>query len=143
MYVVVTSFYVQAEFVEHAGHSTPAILRITPHSSEGTPEEMNIGIPLSELRDEHSFDNKPNHSKGALHYAVEEFEKQTPSLSVAFIMVSDLLGKVALKGEIIPEIMCINLFPIASRCNIIIHLYVPPALGRHEALDLQISSQAD
>ncbi|KAK0221331.1 hypothetical protein IW262DRAFT_1459532 [Armillaria fumosa] len=58
--------------VEHAGHSTPAILRITPHSSEGTSEELNIGIPLSELRDDHSYDNKSNHSKGALDYAVQE-----------------------------------------------------------------------
>lgn len=58
--------------VEHVGNSTPTILRITPHSSERDSEEINIGIPLSELQDAHSFDNNPNHSKGALDYKVEE-----------------------------------------------------------------------
>ncbi|PBK62992.1 hypothetical protein ARMSODRAFT_1088795 [Armillaria solidipes] len=51
--------------VERAGHTTPTILKIAPHISEGNSEEMsflqNIGIPLSELRDDHSFDNKTSH----------------------------------------------------------------------------------
>ncbi|KAK0187530.1 hypothetical protein F5146DRAFT_713046 [Armillaria mellea] len=58
--------------VEHAGHTTPNILRMTPHSSEGTSEEVNIGIPLSELQDDRSFHDKSNYLQGALDYRTGE-----------------------------------------------------------------------
>ncbi|SJL15326.1 uncharacterized protein ARMOST_18819 [Armillaria ostoyae] len=40
------------------------ILRITPHSLEGSTEEANIGIPLTEIQDASSLDDKLNYSKG-------------------------------------------------------------------------------
>ncbi|KAK0435777.1 hypothetical protein EV421DRAFT_1908465 [Armillaria borealis] len=54
---------------EPGRHSISAILRITPHSMEGSTEEAasttwNIGIPLTEIQDVSSLDDKLNHSKG-------------------------------------------------------------------------------
>lgn len=43
-------------------------LRIAPHSSDGNPEEMNMGIALSEIRDSPLFDD---HFKGTLDCEVQ------------------------------------------------------------------------
>ncbi|PBK63016.1 hypothetical protein ARMSODRAFT_1088806 [Armillaria solidipes] len=50
------------------GQSTPAVLRIAPHLSEGSIAGTNISIPLSEIEDIHSFRDRFRHSKGALDH---------------------------------------------------------------------------
>ncbi|KAK0457540.1 uncharacterized protein EV420DRAFT_1548946 [Desarmillaria tabescens] len=59
---------------DRSKHSNPTVVRITPHTSEGDTEDMDIGIPLSEIRVSRSFDHMSAHSdpKGPLDYEVQE-----------------------------------------------------------------------
>ncbi|PBK63014.1 hypothetical protein ARMSODRAFT_1007931 [Armillaria solidipes] len=57
---------------ERAGHSTPAVLCITPQTFDGSNAEthfpQNVSIPLSDIQDIRFFEDKLDHSKGTLNY---------------------------------------------------------------------------
>ncbi|KAK0243660.1 hypothetical protein EDD85DRAFT_944989 [Armillaria nabsnona] len=54
---------------ERIPKSNPTVLRIIPHTSEGSTAGTNISIPLSDIEGLHSFVNKLDHSKGALDHS--------------------------------------------------------------------------
>ncbi|PBK84116.1 hypothetical protein ARMGADRAFT_1088585 [Armillaria gallica] len=53
---------------ERAGHSTPAVLCITPQTFDGSNAETNVSIPLSDIPDIRFFEDRLDHSKGTLDY---------------------------------------------------------------------------